>query len=273
MDNRTVLLPLHWRRFNLAGYLLGFALGGFFDGILLHQILQWHHLLSGIERAPFGDLRVQILADGLFHAAMYVIAAVGIWKLLQARYVLPNRSADRLLAANALIGFGAWHVVDAVVSHWILGLHRIRMDVPNPLYWDLLWFAVFGVAFIAAGIALRRGGPPSSDGDENRRKPRSALAPVLIVAVTGAALTSMLTPADSGRTATVTVLLRPGASPVQLLASLQEVDGRVMWNSAQGEVWVFALNERASRLKLYAHGALFVSGTLLPAGCSAWQRI
>jgi uncharacterized membrane protein len=26
--------------------LLGFALGGFFDGILLHQILQWHHLLS-----------------------------------------------------------------------------------------------------------------------------------------------------------------------------------------------------------------------------------
>lgn len=30
----------------LWGILLGLSLGGFFDGILLHQILQWHHLLS-----------------------------------------------------------------------------------------------------------------------------------------------------------------------------------------------------------------------------------
>lgn len=27
----------HW-----PGWLLGFALGGFFDGILLHQLLQWN---------------------------------------------------------------------------------------------------------------------------------------------------------------------------------------------------------------------------------------
>jgi uncharacterized membrane protein len=28
---------------------LGFAFGGFFDGILLHQVLQWHHLLSLVK--------------------------------------------------------------------------------------------------------------------------------------------------------------------------------------------------------------------------------
>ncbi|HEX6011733.1 MAG TPA: DUF2243 domain-containing protein [Geminicoccaceae bacterium] len=28
------------RPFSWAGHLLGFAMGGFFDGILLHQILQ-----------------------------------------------------------------------------------------------------------------------------------------------------------------------------------------------------------------------------------------
>ena len=27
----------------LAGFFLGLGLGGFFDGIVLHQILQWHH--------------------------------------------------------------------------------------------------------------------------------------------------------------------------------------------------------------------------------------
>lgn len=26
-----------------AGILFGLGLGGFFDGIVLHQILQWHH--------------------------------------------------------------------------------------------------------------------------------------------------------------------------------------------------------------------------------------
>lgn len=61
---------------------LGFALGGFFDGILLHQILQWHHLLSLVS--GLSDIRLQILWDGYFHALMYVIAALGLWGLWHA---------------------------------------------------------------------------------------------------------------------------------------------------------------------------------------------
>ena len=52
----------------LPAVTLGFALGGFFDGVLLHQILQWHHLLSLVP--GMDDLRLQILWDGYFHAAM-----------------------------------------------------------------------------------------------------------------------------------------------------------------------------------------------------------
>jgi len=267
MDNRTAFLTPRPRRLNWAGYLLGFSFGGFFDGILLHQVLQWHHLLSGIGKPPFDDLRTQILADGLFHGAMYVVAALGIWKLLQARYLLVDRSSDRQLAADLLIGFGMWHVVDAVLSHWILGIHRIRMDSPNPLLWDLLWFGVFGVLFIAAGIAFRRR-PPSYHGEERRNKARSISAPVIVGGVVAAALLS----AGGGSGDTVTVLLRPGASPAQLLAALPEVDGRVMWNSPAGDVWVFALGPDAKPSRLYGHGAMLVSGTLLPAGCSAWVR-
>ncbi|HCW19238.1 MAG TPA: hypothetical protein DHL02_15075 [Achromobacter sp.] len=63
----AVALP---RRRPWAGYLLGFGMGGFFDGILLHQILQWHHLLSGLSAATLADLRVQVVADGVFHALM-----------------------------------------------------------------------------------------------------------------------------------------------------------------------------------------------------------
>ena len=68
-----------WTRW---GAVLGFALGGFFDGILLHQILQWHHLLSLVP--GIADLRLQVLWDGYFHASMYAIAAVSLWGLWRA---------------------------------------------------------------------------------------------------------------------------------------------------------------------------------------------
>jgi hypothetical protein len=32
--------------------LLGFGLGGFIDGILLHQVLQWHHMLTSTSGNP-----------------------------------------------------------------------------------------------------------------------------------------------------------------------------------------------------------------------------
>jgi uncharacterized membrane protein len=57
----------HSRSLRWAGFLLGFSLAGFFDGILLHQVLQWHHLLSDVQLAALRDIRAQLLADGLFH--------------------------------------------------------------------------------------------------------------------------------------------------------------------------------------------------------------
>lgn len=253
---------LRLQRFGGAGLLLGFALGGFFDGILLHQILQWHHLLSGIGGAPFDDLRIQILADGLFHAAMYVVAAAGLWKLVRHRALLADAGAARLLAAQTLLGFGAWHTVDAVLSHWLLGLHRIRMDVPNPLFWDLLWLGVFGILFLAAGLLLLR------HGGSGGTALHGLLAPLLAV-LTLAAAGLAARPPD---TSTVTVLLRPGATPAMLLAGLSGTDGRIVWNSAGGEVWVVAFDRPRDAYRLYAHGAMLVSGTLLPAGCSAWIK-
>ncbi|MGK7868672.1 DUF2243 domain-containing protein [Falsiroseomonas sp. E2-1-a20] len=129
-------------RLKLPALLIGFALGGFFDGILLHQILQWHHLLSGVVDP--GRLRFHMLWDGMFHAAHYLLAVIGLWLLLVRRR--DAAVAGAVLAGGALIGFGAWHLLDAVLNHWILGLHRIRQDVADPLPWDLLFFGLGGVA-------------------------------------------------------------------------------------------------------------------------------
>lgn len=103
-----------------AGFCIGFALAGFFDGILLHQILQWHSLLSSLEGDIFRDLRFRMMTDGLFHTFHYVIAAIGLWLLWRTREQFGSGGASGRYASSLLIGFGAWHLVDAVLNHWIL---------------------------------------------------------------------------------------------------------------------------------------------------------
>lgn len=244
-----------------AGYLLGFALSGFFDGILLHQVLQWHHLLLGVRSAPFQDMRVQILADGLFHLLMYMIAIAGLWSLWRGRES-PDLIAGRKLLSHALIGFGVWHVLDAFVSHWLLGIHRIKMDSPNPLFWDLLWFAVFGIVPLIAGWLLGRSHDRRIDPDG--RAATAALA--LSVIATGPF--AALPPSDNSQ---VLVIVRPSDAN-RILDGLHDVAGSIMWADRTAAVWVFSIEEPAHAQHLYDHGALFVTRSPVALGCLAWTR-
>lgn len=53
MKNLNQTLKNDGQGFPLAGgLLLGLGLGGFFDGIILHQVLQWHHMLTSAGFPP-----------------------------------------------------------------------------------------------------------------------------------------------------------------------------------------------------------------------------
>jgi uncharacterized membrane protein len=255
------------KTFRWSGYLLGFAISGFFDGILLHQVLQWHHLLSGLEGEAFRDLRVQILADGLFHVKMYVIAIVGLALLWRARREFAAPPASRLLLANALIGFGVWHVVDAILSHWLLGIHRIRMEAENVLLWDLIWFFVFGVAFIAAGWFVRRNTGPG--GAAIGGSPHFVAPGLLALAVLVAGPVAALPPPD---VTAVMVLFKPGTSAEVMLAAVADVEGRILWTDASGDLWAVDLDDPGKARAFYRHGALLVSNTISSSGCLNWFR-
>jgi uncharacterized membrane protein len=238
-----------------AGFLLGFGMGGFFDGILLHQVLQWHHLLSLVPGEPFRDIKTQILADGLFHVLMYLLAALGLWKLWKAREVVA--SGDRALLASSALGFGVWNIVDAVVFHWILEIHHIRLDT-NPLFWDLLWFFVFGVAFVLLAWWLQRGSGPVGG---------KASAATLALAVLVGGPVAALPPQDAD---TVMVFFKPGTTPGQVFAGIDAVDGRILWAAPQGDVWALDVRDKSKTGLLYRHGAFLVSNSALAIGCVKW---
>lgn len=238
------------------GCVLGFALGGFFDGILLHQILQWHHLLSAING---DDLRFQVAADGYFHALMYVIAAVGIW-MLWASQSNSDRMSGRLLFSGILIGFGAWHIIDAALSHWLLGIHRIRMDSSSPLFWDLLWLSLFGLVPVILGWIM--GGPRDDEAETVRSSARTRALVTLLVVSAGALGVWPLR-----GTGFTTVLFVSGTGQEYVFKALAAVDAQLVWTDSSGELAVVRLADGQSGWRLFRHGAILVTGGGPPAGC------
>jgi uncharacterized membrane protein len=144
------------------GLLLGVGLGGFADGIVLHQILQWHHLLTdyggydSFPRSSVGDLETNTLWDGLFHAATWLFVAAGLALLWRARSEGRARNGRRFVGLM-LAGWGLFNLVEGVVDHHILTIHHVRDDVADPMMWDLAFLA-FGALLVAAGAALSRAG-------------------------------------------------------------------------------------------------------------------
>lgn len=150
-DHRTPRAP---------GLLFGIGLGGFVDGIVLHQILQWHHMLSATAPHPVSTvtgLELNTLVDGFFHVFTWlcVLAAsvmtVRVWR--QGRLSPTYRSHVGLL----LVGWGLFNVVEGIVDHQLLGIHHVRDDLGGPLSWDI-GFLVFGTLLIIGGWLLVRSG-------------------------------------------------------------------------------------------------------------------
>jgi uncharacterized membrane protein len=238
---------------SIWGGVVGFALAGFFDGILLHQILQWHHLLSLVPGMV--DLRVQVLWDGYFHAFMYVLGIVGLVGLWHRRGSADGAGPKPLLP-SLLIGFGLWHVIDGLLSHWILGIHRVRLE--NPLFWDLIWFFGFGIAPLFGAWVL------TNRSDIASRRKFTTL--ILVTAATlGSASWALLRPPG----AFTAVVFRADATPRQILEVLSAADADIVWSDRSMTVLLVQAEARKA-LGLYAGGALFVGSAGLPGGCLSW---
>jgi uncharacterized membrane protein len=143
----------------VPGLVLGVGLGGFLDGIVLHQILQWHHMLTGGRggepATTVPGLEANTLADGLFHAATFTVTVAGIALLWRAVERGGARPSGVHLLGLVLAGWGAFNLVEGIVDHHLLDLHHVRDDSGAPLSWDL-GFLASGVLLGAVGWMLAR---------------------------------------------------------------------------------------------------------------------
>jgi uncharacterized membrane protein len=142
-----------------AALLMGLGLGGFVDGIVLHQILQWHHMLTGEQggepMSTVAGLEANTLADGFFHVATWIMVAVASWLILRAWQEGEIAPPWRAHFGMLLAGWGIFNVVEGLVDHELLGIHHVRDDLGGPIEWDL-GFLLLGVLLVAGGLVLAR---------------------------------------------------------------------------------------------------------------------
>jgi uncharacterized membrane protein len=110
------------------------------DGIVLHQLLQWHHMLTSAGNYPsttVAGLETNTLWDGIFHAATWIAVAAGL-------YILWRRTTDwhwaisgRAFIGWMLVAWGLFNLVEGVVDHHILTIHHVREGVPHEWAYDI----------------------------------------------------------------------------------------------------------------------------------------
>jgi uncharacterized membrane protein len=138
-----------------AGLALGIGMGGFVDGIVFHQILQLHSMLSArIPNTDFIGAKVNMVWDGFFHAGVWTITSVGILLLWRAGRAHAANLSGRLLAGALLMGWGLFNLVEGLVDHHLLQLHHVYEPM-GLSFWDYL-FLMWGAVMLVGGRIVAR---------------------------------------------------------------------------------------------------------------------
>ncbi|HBB35438.1 MAG TPA: DUF2243 domain-containing protein [Cyanobacteria bacterium UBA8803] len=147
----------HQRLLIAAGILLGISFAGLFDGIVLHQILQWHHMLTSVEPATnIGNLELNTLWDGLFNLITCGMNIAGLVLLWRAGQLGDFVGASRKFTGSLLAGAGSFNVLEGLLNHHILGIHHVKSGA-NQLAWDLGFLALSTILAVFGLILLRNG--------------------------------------------------------------------------------------------------------------------
>ncbi len=135
-----------------AGIALGTGLGGFLDGIVLHQLLRWHEMLSSVlPPTELVAVKVNMIGDGMFHLLTWTTTLVGTLLLFFAARRERTLTA-RHLAGGMLAGWGAFNLLEGVLDRQLLGIHHVHPGA-GQLGWDVAFLA-FGAALLALGVVL-----------------------------------------------------------------------------------------------------------------------
>jgi uncharacterized membrane protein len=143
-----------------ASVTLGIGIGGFIDGTVLHQILQWHEMLSNkLPPLTLINKSVNMFWDGIFHLFCLIVTLVGIILLFKILFRKDVIVTTKTFAGGLLLGWGIFNVIEGIIDHQILKLHNVREVAADNDIWNYGFLGI-SVLFIFIAIAMIKSGTP-----------------------------------------------------------------------------------------------------------------
>jgi uncharacterized membrane protein len=146
---RVLYLKKENKNLFIAGFILGLGLLGAIDGILFHQLLQWHHMI--LSPNP----QLEIFTDGLFTALFSAKLIWGGVKIFQDARKNQLGNSWKVFLGSIFIGGGTFNLVEGIVDHHILQVHRVKPSADNPMLYDLAFLAI-GLLLVIIGYMIKR---------------------------------------------------------------------------------------------------------------------
>ncbi|KAA0547439.1 DUF2243 domain-containing protein [Bacillus sp. BGMRC 2118] len=144
MTNRTKESLLDY-----GSFILGFGFMGALDGIIFHQLLQWHSVYMATDRPG------QIVSDGIFHFGVSIALVIGGILLWLAGNPTSVEKGNRFVLGGFLMGAGIFNVVEGTINHHLLQIHRVKPGDPHAMMYDLSFLAL-GFILAVIGYAIRK---------------------------------------------------------------------------------------------------------------------
>lgn len=130
----------------IGSFLFGVGMIGMLDGVVFHQILQWHSVYMHADRYH------QIMSDGWFHlfvTAIIFLSGIILWKSS------PTAKSSTFWG-GFLLGAGTFNLLEGILNHHLLSIHHVKPG-PNQFVYDIS-FDLFAILLAVIGWLLLRKG-------------------------------------------------------------------------------------------------------------------
>lgn len=128
----------------IGAALFGVSIIGMLDGIIFHQILQWHSVIMHTDRVH------QIKSDGFFHLFVTLIMFISGILLWKGR----AQASPPHFWGCFLAGAGAFNLIEGITNHHLLEIHHVNTG-PYQLWFDL-GYDLFALFLLGIGWLLLR---------------------------------------------------------------------------------------------------------------------
>lgn len=150
-----------------SAMVLGIGIGGFADGIVLHQILQWHEMLS--NKFPPNTLlqkSVNMFWDGIFHLFTLLSTIIGVYLLWRLLKKVNINTSGYLLTGGIFAGWALFNLIEGIINHNILQMHNVREISADKDLWNY-GFLGFSLLLLLIGYLIIRKGKNQKLNDKN----------------------------------------------------------------------------------------------------------